>query len=94
MKKELLVRVGTGRTIHAGYKYEGEKQVYVSCGAVRHGGGQRIETFKNGEVTCKKCLKAMAEAKPEVKEVNVEEMDEMAALKYYKENKISFNLKK
>jgi hypothetical protein len=87
MKKDILVRVGTGRTIHKGYKYEGEKQVYVSCGAVRHSGGQRLETFSKGEVTCKKCLKATEEViKEEVKEMTEQEF-RIAKLKEYAEAK-------
>lgn len=90
MKKNVLVRVGTGRTIHNGFVYEGEKGVYVSCGAIRHSGGQRREIFKTGEVTCKKCLKAMAEAAPAAQPVEEAEM----SLREYKEKGISFYIKK
>lgn len=81
------VRVGTGRTIHAGYK--NERGTFVSCGVVRHGSRQRMEIMKGTEVTCKKCLAAQKEeVKQEV------ELDEMAELKRMFEKKESFIIKK
>ena len=65
---EVLAQVGTGRTIHAGYSYEGEKGIFVSCGAVRHSGSRVTKAYGAKEVTCKKCLAAMEEKKVEEKD--------------------------
>jgi hypothetical protein len=102
-----LGKVNTGNALHIlteGTNYEGRPTLNLYCGSSANFRARRIFTSKlevtEENITCKKCLKAYKEGKADsyetlVKQANIiHKENKELTLKEYKEQNISFIIKK